>query len=238
MMDFSQRMAVLLLQARQRLASSLRASGLLAEDLEIAVEPPQSLYGDPAEISLGDFGAQAGQVIDVPEGPVVGLSPRAVQAAMAHTAANAQVESGGLCLGNVFLEQGTGRLLLQLMETIPASVDPQAPALSGPAHLTFTPETWQQLVNAYLQNYPELRILGWYHSHPGMDVFLSSMDLFIQNHFFTASWQLAMVLDPLRQRVGVFTRQGEQRLTPTVLDWAEQAAPTLEQPVNETPHSL
>jgi proteasome lid subunit RPN8/RPN11 len=224
-MNLPRRIEGWLSQVHQWLERSLRANGPELDDLEIAIDPSQSLYADPTEISMSAFKPQTELVIEVPYGPIVGLSRSAVQAALQHTAAHTEVECGGLCLGNVFLEQGTNRLILQLTEIIPAAVDPSDPALTGPAHLTFTPETWQQLVTIYLQKYPERRILGWYHSHPGMDVFLSSMDLFIQNNFFTAPWQIAMVLEPLSNRVGLFTRQGEQQLTSTLLDWPMQGTP-------------
>ena len=46
----------------------------------------------------------------------------------------------------------------------------------------------------------EERIVGWYHTHPGFGIFLSGMDLFIQDHFFNLPWQVAFVYDPLRRR--------------------------------------
>jgi hypothetical protein len=103
-----------------------------------------------------------------------------------------------------------------LEETVPAPVDSNT-SLAGPAHLTFTPEIWGQLVSIYLNSFPELRILGWYHSHPGMGIFLSGSDLFIHDHFFSAPWQIAVVLDPIGKQIGL-ARGGNQILDPIILD--------------------
>ena len=55
------------------------------------------------------------------------------------------------------------------------------------------------------ETYPDLKMVGWYHSHPGFGVFLSGHDLFIHRNFFTAPWQVAFVTDPLGKASGCFT---------------------------------
>jgi hypothetical protein len=52
--------------------------------------------------------------------------------------------------------------------------------------------------------YPDDRIVGWYHTHPGFGIFLSEMDLFIQNNFFNEPWQIAYVDDPKGGDRGAF----------------------------------
>jgi hypothetical protein len=52
--------------------------------------------------------------------------------------------------------------------------------------------------------YPDMRILGWYHTHPGHGIFLSDMDLFIHKHFFNLPWHVAFVFDPQNQEEGLF----------------------------------
>src|SRR5207247_9572037 len=54
------------------------------------------------------------------------------------------------------------------------------------------------------QSYPDMRILGWYHTHPGHGIFLSDMDLFIHKHFFNLPWHVAFVFDPQNQEEGLF----------------------------------
>jgi len=50
-----------------------------------------------------------------------------------------------------------------------------------------------------------LRIIGWWHSHPDFGCFLSSADLLTQKHFFHKSYQVAMVVDPVRNEYDFFT---------------------------------
>lgn len=72
------------------------------------------------------------------------------------------------------------------------------------AQVTFTSETWNH-INAVLDNaFPEQRILGWYHTHPGFGIFLSGMDLFIHDNFFNTPEQFAIVYDPLSGDEGIF----------------------------------
>lgn len=72
------------------------------------------------------------------------------------------------------------------------------------ANVTFTHETWTYVNKQHEANYPELKIVGWYHTHPGFGVFLSSYDRFIQENFFNEKWQIAMVTDPRMDSTGCF----------------------------------
>lgn len=46
--------------------------------------------------------------------------------------------------------------------------------------------------------------MGWYHSHPGFGLFLSDYDAFIQQNFFGAPGQVALVVDPVEGCLGWF----------------------------------
>src|SRR5206468_2706651 len=72
------------------------------------------------------------------------------------------------------------------------------------AQVTFTGKTWTHIQEVMDQSYPDMRILGWYHTHPGHGIFLSDMDLFIHKHFFNLPWHLAFVFDPQNQEEGLF----------------------------------
>ncbi|MFX0106377.1 MAG: Mov34/MPN/PAD-1 family protein [Candidatus Hodarchaeota archaeon] len=50
-----------------------------------------------------------------------------------------------------------------------------------------------------------LRILGWWHSHPDFGCFLSPVDLHTQAYFFPESYQVALVIDPVRDEFKFFT---------------------------------
>jgi proteasome lid subunit RPN8/RPN11 len=71
-------------------------------------------------------------------------------------------------------------------------------------HVTFTQETWEHIYAVKDQKYPEERIVGWYHSHPGFGVFLSDHDTFIHKNFFSSPGQVAWVFDPHSDEEGCF----------------------------------
>jgi proteasome lid subunit RPN8/RPN11 len=91
-------------------------------------------------------------------------------------------------------------------------------------NVTFTAETWAFIQQAMDRDYPDKKMIGWYHTHPGFGIFLSDMDVFICDHFFNLPWQVAFVYDPLSGdegnfiwRVGKPTREGvliEDDVTP------------------------
>lgn len=68
---------------------------------------------------------------------------------------------------------------------------------SGGTHVTYTQETWDEIYKVKERDFPKLRIVGWYHSHPGFGVEFSDMDMFIQQNFFAGVGQFALVVDPL-----------------------------------------
>ena len=77
-------------------------------------------------------------------------------------------------------------------------------AAQGGAHVTFTQDTWEHIYQVKDKNYPDARIVGWYHSHPGFGVFLSEHDLFIHQNFFSSPQQIAWVFDPHSDEEGCF----------------------------------
>ncbi|QDV20491.1 Mov34/MPN/PAD-1 family protein [Gimesia panareensis] len=77
-------------------------------------------------------------------------------------------------------------------------------AASKFAEVTFTHESWSQINGEMDSKYADLRIIGWYHSHPDFGIFLSDRDVFIQENFFSGPGQVAYVVDPVRKLEGVF----------------------------------
>ncbi len=79
-------------------------------------------------------------------------------------------------------------------------------------NITFTHETWNTFAQQMQEHYPDYRIMGWYHTHPGFGVFLSEYDLFIHENFFNSPGQVALVFDPLSRKLGCFqTVKGKTR---------------------------
>lgn len=76
------------------------------------------------------------------------------------------------------------------------------------AEVTFTHDSWAQINREMDTKYKDLRIIGWYHSHPNFGIFLSDRDGFIQQHFFAGAGQIALVVDPVRKTEGIFVWRG------------------------------
>jgi len=72
------------------------------------------------------------------------------------------------------------------------------------AHVTFTQDTWEHIYKVKDKQFPDQRIVGWYHSHPGFGVFLSEHDTFIHKNFFSSPGQVAWVVDPHSDEEGCF----------------------------------
>ena len=51
----------------------------------------------------------------------------------------------------------------------------------------------------------DLRVVGWWHSHPGFGSFLSATDLHTQEYFFPEPYQVALVVDPIKDGFKIFT---------------------------------
>ncbi len=77
-------------------------------------------------------------------------------------------------------------------------------ATQAGTHVTFTQDAWETIYKVKDESYPEERIVGWYHSHPGFGVFLSEHDTFIHRNFFSSPDQVAWVYDPHTDEEGCF----------------------------------
>lgn len=83
-------------------------------------------------------------------------------------------------------------------------------ATSEQTHLTFTHEAWDDALSVLDREFPGQAIVGWYHTHPGFGLFLSDYDLFIQQNFFAAQGQFALVVDPLIGEYAMFIAEAGQ----------------------------
>lgn len=105
-----------------------------------------------------------------------------------------------------------GGVLVGHLEAEHAAIEAHIPALrasSDAAHLTFTHDTWSEILDTVDRDHADKQIVGWYHSHPGHGVFLSGYDLFIQRSFFSDPRMVALVIDPLAGDTGWFGWAGD-----------------------------
>lgn len=120
-----------------------------------------------------------------------------------HGSSNPSREVGGLLLGNVTADdRGSYRV------DVAASV--QAAAAPGNrTQMQFTGETWRQLTESALRDFPGFKVVGWYHTHPNLGTFLSGDDINAHDIAFSHPWHIAVVCDPVRNEFSVFGRDGK-----------------------------
>jgi proteasome lid subunit RPN8/RPN11 len=121
--------------------------------------------------------------------------------AQAHSLSSMDREVAGVLIGPQPEKQPDGRYVVHIVDTIIA----KHTRMHG-ASVTYTPESWRYVNDKLAERYPDESavIVGWYHTHPGFGIFLSGMDLFIHQNFFTQKWHVALVLDPQARRSGFF----------------------------------
>jgi proteasome lid subunit RPN8/RPN11 len=120
-----------------------------------------------------------------------------------HGRSQRDVEVCGVLVGNVYHDDNGPYLYIE------ANIKGDH-AAGKTAQVTFTAETWNHINDEMERNFPGRKILGWYHTHPGFGIFLSEMDLFIQNNFFPEPWQVAYVYDPKSGEDGIFVWKNGQ----------------------------
>jgi proteasome lid subunit RPN8/RPN11 len=106
-------------------------------------------------------------------------------------------EHGGILMGEAF-EDLSGRFYVAIRAAVPA-----LESKGSPTHLQFSAESWKPIWDQ-LHSEPSLKIVGWYHTHPRLGVFLSGTDLRTQRLYFSAPWQIAVVIDPASRQIGYF----------------------------------
>ena len=115
-----------------------------------------------------------------------------------HAEADTTIELGGVLLGRQCQDE-SGRSFVVVSDCLRAE---HYEATKG--SFKFTHDTWQQF-SRQIDEFPaDVRMVGWYHTHPDWGVFLSGMDLFICENFFNKELDLALVVDPCRHDCGFF----------------------------------
>ncbi len=116
---------------------------------------------------------------------------------VAHGESNLHAELGGALLGTAFRDGET--LFVEIAAALAARSDNH-----GPIHFTFTADVWAQLNRDRVERYPELEIVGWFHTHPNLGVFYSGDDVVVHTAAFTLPWHVGLVIDPMRNEAGFF----------------------------------
>ena len=138
--------------------------------------------------------------------PKVYILHSALTALKEHLETNISVEQGGILFGQAYNDSEHG-IYVEITAAVPA------PATIGTgAHLEFTSDSWQGIMDYSKSTHPEANIVGWYHSHPNIGVFMSGTDMRTQRAFFYHSWCVSIVCDPVRKQIGYFLGEDAMRV--------------------------
>ncbi len=128
---------------------------------------------------------------------VVVLTETAVSQIRTHNQSDKRVELGGVLLGKAY--RHGRRIVVEISAALPAHSNDH-----GPIHFTFTADAWAQVHKDRAAQFPNLSIVGWFHTHPGLGVFYSSDDVVVQSAAFTLPWHVGLVVDPLSKDASFF----------------------------------
>jgi proteasome lid subunit RPN8/RPN11 len=161
------------------------------EDLRIA-EPPEKLIPtlDPS-LTVEPMGTIQGDDLHI------FLSQETLKEIMVYAKSDLGHELGGVLPGAFYRHRG--RLWIRIDGYIRARS-----YVNTSASFKFTHDTWSAITREKESRFADGPLVGWQHTHPGYGIFLSGMDLFIQNNFFNLPYQVALVVDPRADTLGFF----------------------------------
>jgi proteasome lid subunit RPN8/RPN11 len=124
---------------------------------------------------------------------------RTADAMERHALSDTSVELGGILLGKECVDEASGTQFVWITQALEAKH-----YANTQASFTYTHDSWEEITRERDRQFPDLDIVGWYHTHPSFGIFLSHHDLFIHQHFFVQPLQVAYVIDPVQQTRGFF----------------------------------
>lgn len=116
-----------------------------------------------------------------------------------HALSDTSVELGGILLGHECVDDETGAPFVRIVRALEAKHFENTQA-----SFTYTHDSWEEITRERDRLFPDLDIVGWYHTHPNFGIFLSGHDLFIHRNYFARPLLVAYVVDPINQTRGFF----------------------------------
>ena len=114
-----------------------------------------------------------------------------LQEIASYSRSDTERELGGVLLGQAY--RHGERLYVEVSAILAADNHDH-----GPLHFTFAADSWTALQKAQAAHYPQLDMVGWFHTHPDLGAFYSSDDVVVHSAAFTLPWHIGLVLDPVR----------------------------------------
>jgi proteasome lid subunit RPN8/RPN11 len=143
--------------------------------------------------------------------PIVYIRKTALRCAEEHALHEKSNETGGVLIGR-FIHRNKKEPPIVVVVGIVRGEH----TIKHPTRLTFTDDTWAQIWN-WIDHDPEYSddtkwvIVGWYHTHPSLGIFLSSYDKFIHKEYFQLLGHIALVIDPNQNKHGFFCWEPNQK---------------------------
>jgi proteasome lid subunit RPN8/RPN11 len=111
-------------------------------------------------------------------------------------------EIGGFLLGKYTFSDATQQYRITLEQFVPI-----APEKHDVYQIEFSTDSIVKELGGAQDKFPNLTLMGWFHTHPGHGLFLSKPDLNIHEGFFHEKYQVAMEIDSLSSNLdtGFFT---------------------------------
>jgi proteasome lid subunit RPN8/RPN11 len=123
-----------------------------------------------------------------------------------HSVSDMKNEVGGILIGQWCQDENQEQFIV-VEHALPARH-----TRHGSVYLTFTQQSLVDIHDQIDTNYKGQKIVGWYHTHPGMGVFLSHYDTWLHSNFFPEPWQVALVVEPVSATGGFFVRPKKRHL--------------------------
>lgn len=162
---------------------------------EIKYREPVRLLRPDRDLRYACLTYQAPSPADLP----IFLDHKTADAMERHALSDTSVELGGILLGKECVDEATGDPFVWITQALEAKH-----YANTQASFTYTHDSWEEISRERDRLFPDLDIVGWYHTHPSFGIFLSHHDLFIHQHFFAQPSQVAYVIDPVHQTRGFF----------------------------------
>ncbi len=140
------------------------------------------------------------------------IYPLALGKILHHTISNINQEVAGLMIGKVTSDA------VEVWDTVTGLQQ------SSPAYVKLEESVMALVAEVLMENRPDLYIVGWYHSHPGLNVFMSPIDVETQKVYQTMFPKaIALVIDPVQfsvswkvsdLKIGVFRLDKNGKVVP------------------------
>lgn len=112
-------------------------------------------------------------------------------------------ECFGLLLGNAYSDPIRKVLWIEVQDAV-AAVDTNASIVAVEVSAKEFQRLNDEVDEIWNKTQGETRKIGWYHSHPNFGIFMSGTDQANQKQFYSQEWQIALVVDPVREEIGFF----------------------------------